>query len=118
MRGSLLPRAVFAVVLVVHLVALYSPRAAGEALFPGVDKVTHALLFGGLLVAAWWLGAGLVWLAPLLAVHAVESEVVQSVFLPHRDGSIGDALADIVGVLLGVIVCRVLQTRAGRAHAG
>lgn len=113
---------VFAVVLVIHLVALYAPRGAGESLFPGIDKLTHAALFGGLLVSAWWLGAGLRWLVPLLAVHAVESEVVQALLLPHRDGNLGDVVADWVGILLGILVgllvCRAIRSRGGRPHAG
>jgi hypothetical protein len=39
-------------------------------------------------------------LVGVLLAHAVVSEVVQGVFMPHRDGDPLDALADAAGVLL------------------
>ena len=48
-------------------------------------------------------------------MHAVLSEVVQAVFLPHRSGDPLDAVADLTGVALGVVVggyvLRVLARR-------
>ena len=42
--------------------------------------------------------------AAVFAAQAVLSEVVQTVFLPHRSGDVLDAVADLTGVALGVVV--------------
>jgi VanZ family protein len=44
------------------------------------------------------------WVVVLCAVHAPLSEWVQSHFLPQRDGSVWDAVADLVGVAVGAIL--------------
>jgi hypothetical protein len=104
---SAVPRwrwAALGVALAVNLVILYSPQAPGPAALggvPGLDKVVHVATFG---VLAWaGLRAGLMagWWLPLLAAHAVLSEIVQHELLPHRSGDPLDVVADIVGVLAG-----------------
>ena len=40
----------------------------------------------------------------VFAAQAVLSEVVQAVLLPHRSGDVLDAVADLTGVALGVLV--------------
>ena len=58
----------------------------------------------------------------VFAAHAVLSEVVQAVFLPHRSGDVLDAVADLTGVALGVLVgtlvLRRLQSRAASRPTG
>ena len=92
-----------ALALVVELLGVYLPGSAlpDEALFPGVDKVVHALifgvptyLFGRLVRRPWWVG--LVFLA-----HAGLSEWLQT-FVPCRDPDVFDFLADAVGVALAM----------------
>ena len=101
----------------VQLVVLYSPEGGGPALFPQADKVVHRLGFlvpGGLAVVAGlrrWV------VVAVFATQAVLSEVVQAVFLPHRSGDPLDALADLTGVALGVLVgTMVLRWVASRAE--
>jgi uncharacterized membrane protein YhdT len=93
--------------LAAHLVALYLPGDPQGTIelpwLPGADKVVHLLLFA---VPVYLLGrltrrVGLV--AGLFAVHAVVSELVQWLFIPHRDGDPFDALADLVGIGLAVL---------------
>ncbi len=89
-------------VLAVHLLALYLPGTPGvpEPLY--VDKVVHALLFA---VPVWLLGrlTGRIWLvAGLFAAHAAISELMQYWVVPFRNGGVFDALADLVGVGLGL----------------
>jgi VanZ family protein len=90
-------------VLIIQLVALYSPGNSGvpEPLY--VDKVVHAALFG---VPTWLLGrlTRRPWLiAGIFAVHAVFSEVAQYLWVPGRDGDIFDATADLVGITAALI---------------
>ncbi len=88
----------------VQLVVLYSPEGGGPALFPQADKVVHLGVF--LVPVALAVVAGLRrWVVgAVFATQAVLSEVVQAVFLPHRSGDPLDALADLTGVALGVLV--------------
>lgn len=90
--------------LAVHLMGLYSVGSpeSGPALFPHADKLAHIVLFGApafcirLLTRRWW---PLV----LLVLHAPVSELVQYHLIPHRSGDWLDAVADVVGVLAGVL---------------
>jgi hypothetical protein len=97
-------RVVFAVVLTVQLVLLYWPRAVQTSGGLPWDKLVHVLVFG----AVTWTGvrAGVpprAWIAISFA-HAVTSEVVQHALLPHRAGDPGDAVADVVGVLVAALL--------------
>ena len=103
-----------AVLVAVHLAILYAPRAGGGGLFPGVDKVVHAATFGSVAWAGLWAGLGARWWVPLVAGHAVVSELVQATALPHRSGDWRDVVADLVGVALGVLAAN----GAGRASWG
>lgn len=94
----------FGIALAVQLVALYLPRAPSEGGGHGVDKLVHAAIFGAVVWTARRAGLPLGWVVLLCALHAPLSEWVQSHFLPHRDGSVADALADLAGVLLGSLV--------------
>lgn len=101
----------------VHLVALYLPGDPQGTLelpwLPGADKVVHVLLFA---VPVYLLGrltrrVGLV--AGVFAVHAVVSELVQWRFVPYRDGDVVDALADLAGIGLAVLLL-LRWRRSGR----
>ena len=88
----------------VQFVVLYSPEGGGPALFPQADKVVHLLVF--LVPVALAVVAGLRrWVVvAVFAAQAVLSEVVQATVLPHRSGDVLDAVADLTGVALGVLV--------------
>ncbi|HRW17389.1 MAG TPA: VanZ family protein [Dermatophilaceae bacterium] len=103
--GSPAGRLVVWTVVAVHLVALYWPRVEVPLDVPALsDKVAHLLLFGvpvALAMAALrrpWPVVG------LLAVHAPVSEWLQATLLPGRSGDWRDAVADLVGVAVGVLV--------------
>lgn len=118
--ASWVPRAVLAAAVAVNLVILFWPRAPGTADVPGLDKVVHLATFGSLAFTGLWAGLGARWWLPLVAVHAVESELVQAFLLPHRDGDVRDVLADLAGVVAGAVLARASWgsdgSRAGR-HA-
>lgn len=100
-------RWVFVAAVVTNVAALYWPRGVSTAVeIPQLDKVVHLLLFA----AVAWTGLrarlqGRV-LLPLLVVHAVLSEVLQATLLPQRSGDPADVLADLAGVLAGILLAR------------
>jgi VanZ family protein len=102
----------FALAIIVQLLALYWPNPPQGGGIPGLDKAVHASVF--LAPALLGLLAGLrrVVLAPLLIAHAVLSELVQHFLLPARAGDPWDAVADIVGVALGLAIGSSLLLRA------
>jgi hypothetical protein len=87
--------------LAVQLVVVYAPSGPGTSPFPGADKVVHLLVFAVPVLLLLLAGAPVRVVLPLLAAHAVLSEVVQGVWLTHRSGDPLDALADLAGVLVG-----------------
>lgn len=62
-----------------------------------------------------WAGVRLRWLAPLLVVQAVGSEIVQGTLESDgRDGSAFDAMADILGAAAGLGAWEIVQRRRRR----
>jgi VanZ family protein len=51
-------------------------------------------------------------LAPVLVLYAAASEVIQG--LIGRDAAVGDLLADVVGLLLGLLAWQWIARRAAR----
>ncbi len=108
-------RIAFAVVLAVHLAALYWPRVDLAGAPADSDKLAHILLFAvptlvGVVAARRW------WPAYLFALHAPLSEALQAAWLPGRTGGVADAVADLVGVAFGsALAWAVLRRRAARA---
>ncbi len=100
--------------MAVQLYALYAPRAPSNGSSWGLDKIVHASLFAGVVWTGRRAGLPAFWLVLVCAVHGPVSELVQSHFLPHRDGTIGDALADLTGTAIGAL----LPIRRSGAPAG
>lgn len=84
----------------------------------GSDKVAHVVLFA-VPVGAAVLAFRRPWLTVCaLAVHAPLSEWLQSRLLPGRSGDVGDVVADLLGVALGVVAgVLVMRRQGGRAPA-
>jgi len=108
-------RVVLAVSVAVQLAVLYAPRAPSAAGTPGLDKLVHATVFGAVAWAAVRCGVSRRVVAAVLLGHAVLSEVIQHFVLPHRSGDALDALADAVGVGLGLALAAVRPGRSGRS---
>ena len=99
------------VALVLQAVGLYSASMPGPDVgVPGVDKVGHLMAFAVPAALAWLLGAR--WLVVALVVHALVSEPLQSWVAPLRQPDPLDALADLLGIALGVAVARALLRRS------
>jgi len=94
----------FAAAVAVNLLLLYWPRGVGGGGVPHMDKAVHLLVFA----AVAWTGLRAQvparWLLPLLALHAVTSELVQDRLLPDRSGDWADVLADLLGILAGTLL--------------
>jgi VanZ family protein len=90
------------------------------ARFPINDKVAHVVLYGVFGLAVAWGGRRLegarvhVGLILLAVLFAVSDEWHQS-FVPMRDSSAGDLVADAVGIVLGYLPARAhFRSRAHR----
>jgi hypothetical protein len=109
-------RGVFAVVVLVSFAVLFAPAPDVPPAPYGIDKLVHASLFAALALSGRWAGVGRVVLFAVLVVYAAASEVIQS--LIGRDAAVGDLLADVVGVVLGLLLWRWLGRRADHGPDG
>ena len=91
---------------------LISPTVGPPPLFPFQDKVFHAVCFAALTGPAalvlprrylWF------WLAHMVLLGA-GIEVVQAKWIPEREGSVFDFLADAVGIAAAVWIGRWLRS--------
>ena len=103
-------RVALGVALVVQLIAVYAPDGPGGPQINGFDKVIHVFIFAAPALAALMVGIRARWALGILVVHAPVSELIQHFVLPHRDGDVFDVLADLSGVVLGVLAY-VVRTR-------
>jgi hypothetical protein len=113
-HGSL-SRGTFAVVVLLSLAVLLAPGPAVPAAPYGLDKVVHAGLFAALAVSGRWAGVRRGVLATLLPLYAAVSELLQELPALQRDASLGDLLADVAGVLAGLLVWGAASRRRPRA---
>jgi len=104
-------RVAFGVALVVQLIAVYAPSGVGGPEITGLDKVVHVLIFAAPVLTGLKAGIDARWVLGALALHAPVSELIQHFALPHRDGDVFDALADLGGVTLGALATVVWSRR-------
>jgi len=108
-----LSRGAFAVAVLVSLAVLFAPPSEVPLAPPGVDKLVHGLLFTVLALTGRWAGVGRVVLTSGLVLYAALSEVLQG--LIGRDATVGDWVADVVGLLLGLLVSQWISRRHGHS---
>lgn len=105
----------FALALLAQSWALYVPRAPGLQTGLPLDKVVHLALFA----AVTWLGlrCGLTptWLVALMLMQAALSELVQHWWLPQRGGDWWDFVADVAGIVLGLVLGRARRGSVERS---
>lgn len=117
-------RALLALAVVVHLVALYAPRlpSTGADGVPASDKLGHVAVFGAVALTGMLAGLPARRLVPALLAHALVSELVQHWLLPDRTGDPVDVVADVAGVAAGWWLGDRLSRRAmpggARGRAG
>ena len=107
-----LSRGVFAVVVLVSLAVLFAPSSDVPVAPPGVDKIVHASLFLALALSGRWAGIGRGVLAGALIAYAAVSEVIPGMI--GRDAAVGDLVADVLGVLLGLVAWQWIAHRSFR----
>ncbi|MCF6746200.1 VanZ family protein [Blastococcus sp. KM273128] len=106
-----LPQAAFAVALLVSAVVLFLPSSGVPTAPPGTDKVVHLLVFAALAGTGRWAGMPRVPLGAALLAYAVGSELVQGLTPIGRSMSAADVVADVVGIVLGLLVWEALTRR-------
>ena len=99
-----LSRGAFAVAVLISLAVLFAPPSDVPPSPYGIDKLVHGLLFAVLALTGRWAGVGRGVLAGLLVLYAGVSEIVQATDLVNRDATVGDLVADVTGVLVGLLV--------------
>jgi VanZ family protein len=108
-------------VLVLMLAPIRQPRVVRA--IPDADKIVHAALFGMMAAAFWWNLAFLrrgraVSAVALATALACAVEVLQA-FVPYRSSDPFDALAGLVGAVVGAfVVVRLSGNRAVGANRG
>ena len=107
-----LSRGAFAVAVLVSLAVLFAPADDVPFAPPGVDKLVHGALFFVLALTGRWAGVGRVVLAPVLILYAAVTEVLQGMI--GRDAAVGDWVADVIGLLLGLLAWQALTRRQAR----
>jgi hypothetical protein len=108
-----LSRGAFAVAVLVSLAVLFAPPDDVPFAPAGVDKLVHAGLFAALALTGRWAGIGRTLLAPGLVLYAAVSEVLQGMI--GRDAAVGDWVADVVGLLLGLLAWEWFARRDARS---
>ena len=111
-----LARGAFALAGLVSLAILLAPASDVPSAPPGVDKLVHATLFAALALTGRRAGISRAVLAAVLVLYAASSEVIQG--LIGRDAAVGDLLADVVGVLIGLLAWHWLARRVAHRPDG
>ena len=109
-----LSRGAFAVVILLSFAVLFAPGSDVPPAPFGVDKLIHGGLFLALAFSGRWAGVRRRVLAVLLPLYAAASELIQSVPGLHRDATLGDWVADVVGVLVGLLLWALVTDRVRR----
>jgi hypothetical protein len=102
----------------IYLLVKEEPRFLSDFIPIRIDKIVHAGIF--LVFAVLWLRAlggqkrWFLWILLGGTALAIISELGQNVPIVHRDGDVDDALADIVGLILGFPVFLGLERYLGK----
>lgn len=108
---SWFPRFTLVCAVALACLLLFTPGGTVPSGPPGADKVTHFLIFAMLAVSSRFARVGetatLAWVLPFAAC----SEVIQALWVPRRDGSVLDLLADALGLLMGLLLWRIVPSR-------
>ena len=97
-----LRRVPFACTVLLSLIMLFSPASRVPSGIELNDKVVHATLFLALAFTGVVARLPLRALALGLVLYAGVSEGLQALLPIDRDGNVPDALADVIGVVVGL----------------
>lgn len=85
----------------------------GTPMIPGLDKVVHAVMFGGLYMCVFldiqrrhrpWMRRVAAWGAVAVTVSGALVEAAQTLMAMGRGGDVWDLVADAVGVALAAVI--------------
>ncbi|MGW0230206.1 hypothetical protein ACWDWO_17975 [Actinopolymorpha singaporensis] len=108
----------FGLACVLNLYGLYAPSEPGPVLsFSYADKLAHFATFASVAWTGGRAGVPVRWLAGILVLNAVGSEIVQGTLMAQREGDPFDVLADVVGITLGLALARAGRRFAARESA-
>ncbi|HEY9476559.1 MAG TPA: VanZ family protein [Mycobacteriales bacterium] len=107
-------RVPFAFSVLLSLVVLFAPGSDVPGAPPGVDKIVHFGLFALLALTGRLAGVRVVPLGVGLLCYAVASEFIQAYAPISRDGGLADAIADTVGMLVGIGLSALISRRVRR----
>jgi len=97
-------------VLAVQTWLLYSPTPPmPPSDFSGSDLVAHVVLFGAPTALLYWLWPRW-WSVALMVAYAPGSELLQRL-VPNRSSDVADAIADLLGVAIGVLAAWLVRRR-------
>ena len=106
-----LRRLPFVLAVVLSLVVLFAPESQVPTGIEINDKVVHATLFLALAATGVVARLPVRALATALVLYAGVSEVLQALLPIDRDGSVGDAVADVLGVAIGLVAAALAVRR-------
>ena len=104
-------RWLFAGALALSLVVLFTPGSGVPSSPPGTDKAVHLVLFAVLALTGRAAGVPTALLATALAAYAGVSEVLQTLPVLGRSGSVVDLAADLIGIGAGLLAPGLLAAR-------
>jgi VanZ family protein len=102
----------FVLLILVQVQVLYLTTGTGPPPFPHADKLVHAAVFAAPAAVATAVRSR--WALGLLVVHALASEPLQAWTTTTRQADVWDTVADLVGIVLGVVVMQSMRRAGGR----
>ncbi|MFT7838169.1 VanZ family protein [Saccharothrix sp. BKS2] len=99
------------------VIVLFTPQSGVPDSPPGTDKVVHCLLFALLTATGRYARLPVAGLAAGLVGYAAVSEVLQWLITAlGRGGDVLDALVDVAGIGVGLLVFRLLPVGRERGR--
>ena len=96
------------------VIALAIPGTTLPKSGPWYDKIVHLVLFA-VFIGVWAACRQRMWLGVIIAVLlAPLSELTQHHWIPNRDGSWDDTIADWLGIILALGIRSFIQRRQSR----
>lgn len=103
-------RVPFVIATAVSLVILFTPASGVPTAPPGTDELVHFLLFAVLAITGRLARVPAGPLLVGLVCYAGVSEILQAVLPLGRSGDVGDAVVDVLGLVVGLLGSLVLPT--------